>query len=47
MVPPLTTKFLIGTSSDRDEFERPLASIGSIVVEDTLPPAAKLGITVA
>jgi hypothetical protein len=46
VVPLPATKLLIGTGSDLDEFERPLPSIGSIVVEDTLPPAAKLGTTV-
>jgi len=45
VVPLPMTRFLIGTGSDFDEFERPLA-IGNIVVEDTLPPA-KLGTTVA
>lgn len=47
VVPLVVTRFLIGTDSDLDEFERPLASMGSIVVEDTLPPAAKLGMMVA
>lgn len=46
VVPLPTTRFLTGTDSDLVEFERPLASIGSIVVEDTLPVAAKLGIMV-
>lgn len=45
-VPP-PTRFLVGIGSNLDEFDRPLASIESIVVEDTLPPPVKFGTAVA
>lgn len=41
------TRFLVGTGSNLDEFDRLLASIESIVVEDTLPPPVKFGTAVA